>query len=105
MQCPLLPAAICPSFTRLQLLPAAGDGVPGLHLSAGLDPDVFLWGRLDLRCVAAAGHRWAAPPMQAALVCSTVQRQAPHFSADMMCVFVCACGLQFRLRAALAARP
>ena len=39
---------------------AAGDRVPGVALSHGLDAPTFLCGHLDLRCVAAAGHRCAA---------------------------------------------
>ena len=73
----------------LPLLPVAdaGDGaVTGLHLSAGLDPATFLRGRLDLRCVAAAGHRWAlgaTPTMlvaPAGLQCSAAQSSAVRCS-------------------------
>lgn len=42
-------------YVRTHLL--AGDTVPGAALSFGLDAAAFLRGRIDLRCVAAAGHR------------------------------------------------
>jgi hypothetical protein len=35
-----------------------GEAVPGLQLSYGADAGSFLRGRLDLSCVAAAGHRY-----------------------------------------------
>lgn len=35
-----------------------GDRVPGVELSYGLDAPSFLRGRIDLRCVAAAGHSY-----------------------------------------------
>lgn len=38
---------------------SAGDRVPGVELSYGLEAPSFLRGRLDLRCAAAAGHRCA----------------------------------------------
>lgn len=36
----------------------AGESVPGSALSHGLDASAFLRGRVDLRCVAAMGHRY-----------------------------------------------
>lgn len=36
--------------------------MPGLTLSSGLDAASFLKGRIDMRCVAAAGHRCEGLP-------------------------------------------
>ena len=47
------------TLTDVLLPRCAGECPPGVELSHGLDPASFLRGRVDLRCVAALGHRRA----------------------------------------------
>ncbi|KAL4443328.1 hypothetical protein ABPG75_011065 [Micractinium tetrahymenae] len=51
-----------------------GDALPGLKLTDGKDPALFLKGRLDLRCVAAAGHSYGGA------TCTALVAEDPRFA-------------------------
>lgn len=55
--CLLLLLLVLSESSRVYSCCCPGDRLSGVELSYGLDAPSFLKGRIDLRCVAAAGHR------------------------------------------------
>lgn len=61
------------ALTMMQAL-HRGDALPGLKLTDGKEPASFLKGRLDLRCVAAAGHSYGGA------TCTALVAEDPRFA-------------------------